>query len=352
MNVPKKFYKLFLAGSIVLALLIVTWWCVWTLAVLEYQHVIDHIIDEVRGDGYEISYDDRRAFGFPNRVALRLTNLHWKNSDNIEFHTDDIDISSVPWMWRQFDARFKNGATLEAPLETGQQALHLSGNQGRAHVELDTNHNWRLGRIELTGAKLGRKPDTLFLVGDLILNAERPLEAPSSHMEAGLTLIGKADNIDLPNAMAVPFGAKMERLKIKFRVMGAVPDVRRRSDIEAWNKESGVVEFDQLDMTWGPLGLKARGTMGLDDDLQPEGAFSGNVLGHEAVLKALMEGGFIAPRQYGMLSSALAVFAHSSDSGADAGLEIPITVQLGGLFLGPVRIITFPEIFWQQGENK
>jgi hypothetical protein len=59
-----------------------------------------------------------------------------------------------------------------------------------------------------------------------------------------------------------------------------------------------------------------------------------------------MDNGFIAPRQEGMLNSALSLFARPAKDGEGPGIEIPITVQLGGLFLGPVRIFTFPEIEW------
>jgi hypothetical protein len=46
-----------------------------------------------------------------------------------------------------------------------------------------------------------------------------------------------------------------------------------------------------------------------------------------------------------MLLSALDLFAKPSAHG-DKTLDLPITIQLGGLFFGPVRIFVFPQIEW------
>src|SRR5262249_38659530 len=130
------------------------------------------------------------------------------------------------------------------------------------------------------------------------------------------------------------------------RVMDAVPDFRKKESVDAWNHDSGIVEFDNLHMEWGPLMLTAKGTMGFDDDLQPEGAFSSTIGNQDEVLKALMRSNFIAQRQEAMLSSAMSLFAKPSSVDSITGVEVPIAVQLGGLFLGPVKIFSFPQIEW------
>jgi hypothetical protein len=78
--------------------------------------------------------------------------------------------------------------------------------------------------------------------------------------------------------MPSPFGNKAAKLSFHIRVMDALPDIRRRASVDAWNKDSGVVEFDDFSVSWGVLDLASKGTLGFDDDLQPEGAFSGTIL--------------------------------------------------------------------------
>jgi len=145
--------------------------------------------------------------------------------------------------------------------------------------------------------------------------------------------------------MPTPFGTEASHMGARMRVMGPVPDVRTRAAVDAWNKDSGIVEFDDLSLNWGVLDISSKGTLGFDDDLQPEGAFAGTVVNAEKTVRALVDGGFIAMHDKDMLASMMEIFSKPLPHGAK-GLEMPITVQLGGLFLGPIRVFTFPEIEW------
>lgn len=326
----------------------VLWWSLWSFAAAQYRGVIDNWISTGRSSGYHIDYDSSVMFGFPHHVVLRLTNLRWVDTDGINFHAGQMDLSSTPWSWSVFSASFKGHVELAAPLDTEGRSLSLGGEQGYAHVELDKDGIWKLSRVSLMQAHVGRAPDVLFLADKLEASVQRPEHPPKDHTQPGLILDGKAENVVLPVNMPVPFGPKMKIVQSSLRVMGDMPDFRRRDSVAAWNSIGGVVDFDKLHMEWGPLMLVAKGALGFDDDLQPEGAFSSAIGHHKEVLKALMEHDFIAKNQAGMLDQALSLFAKPADNAP--GIEVPITVQLGGLFLGPVKIFTFPEIEWPKAE--
>ena len=127
--------------------------------------------------------------------------------------------------------------------------------------------------------------------------------------------------------------------------MGPIPDVRKRDSVDAWNKDSGIVEFDDFSASWGVLDLTSKGTLGFDDDLQPEGAFAGTIADPAKAIHALIDQHFIAMHDKDMLASVLNLFSKPS-AHESKGTELPITIQLGGLFLGPVRIFVFPSIDW------
>lgn len=326
------------------------WWGLWLVAASQYKHVINGWVESGRADGYEISYEESELFGFPRHVVLRFKNVHWKDTNNILFQADDIDIGAIPWRWHKFTAKFKKHVQIDAPIDVDGTSLVLGGDNGRALVELDPQGYWQLSKISLTHARFGQAPHYVVLADKLEASAERPLHVPHDHTEAGLTLAGSADNVTLPESIPTPFGTHMTQLDINLRVMGMVPDFRKKEAVDVWNKDSGIVEFDNLHMNWGPLKMNAKGTMGLDDDLQPEGAFVGSLADHEALLKALMEHNYIAKRQEAMMNSALSLFSKPSKFNSDIGIELPIAVQLGGLFLGPVKIFSFPEIQWPSAE--
>jgi hypothetical protein len=339
---PRSFFIATLTAIVVLT---VVGWVFWSLSALQYRRIIDGWIDEGRAAGYQISYADRQIFGFPRRLTMRLVDVHWRDADGIDFRADDMDIIASPWDWHSFDAKFKNHVSLAAPLDVNDHALMLSCGAGRAQVKLDADGVWHAAKLSLDDTTLGLTPNYLFQAERLNAAATRPDVLPKDHTEVGLTLEGDAADITLPDAMPSPFGAKAAKITVHMRVMGKVPDVRRRDAVDAWNKDSGIVEFDDLSMTWGILALTSKGTLGFDDDLQPEGAFAGTIGNPQKTMQALMDSGFIAMHDAGMLASAMQLFAKPSVRGTQ-GLELPITIQLGGLFFGPIRIFTFPEIEW------
>ena len=335
----------FIATVTAIVTITIVGWSLWSLSAAQYRRIIDGWIDEGRAAGYQISYDKRQTFGFPRHIVMRLANLHWRNADGIDFRTDDMDIEVTPWNWNQFDAKFKNHVSLAAPLDTEGRALMLSSGEGRAHIKLDDDGIWTRAELALRDAKLGLSPNYLFGAERLSVAVERPVDPPKDHTQAGLSLEGEADSIDVPEAMPSPFGNKANKLSMHMRVMGPVPDVRKRSSVDAWNKDSGIVEFDDFSIDWGVLNMESKGTLGFDDDLQPEGAFAGTVAKPKETMQALIDKGFVAMHDQDMLDAMMEMFARPAPHGSK-GMDMPITVQLGGLFFGPVRVTTFPEIEW------
>jgi hypothetical protein len=335
----------FISSVIVIVTLTAIGWSFWTLAAAQYRRVIDGYIEGGRAAGYQITYDDRQIFGFPRRITMRLMNVHWRDADGIDFHTDDMDITVTPWMWSTFDAKFKSHVVVAAPLDDKDHSLLMAGSEGRAHIKLDADGFWKVANLALDDAKIGLAPNYLFEADRLKVDITRPPNPPKDHKEAGLSVDGEADTITIPSSMPSPFGTKAQKLSAHMRVMGPVPDVRERASVDAWNKDSGIVEFDDFSMQWGVLSLESKGTIGFDDDLQPEGAFAGTVANPQKTFEALKSGGFIAMHDADMLDAVTDMFAKPSTKNQH-GMELPITIQLGGLFFGPIRIFTFPEIEW------
>ena len=335
-----------LLGLFGLALAGAGWWALWHLAADRYNARLDSWVAAGRAAGTLISWDDRRLFGFPRHIIMRIDNLRWQNTDGIVFQAANIDIGASPWQTRSFTVKFKGRAELAAPFDPAGRTLQLSGGSGSAQIKLDSAGVWRRAAVQLNDARFGRSPDGLFSADHLAATALRPATPPADHRATGLTVTAAGDRVTVPPSLPSGFGPVLNKLAVSLRVMGAVPDFRQRDAVDAWNKDSGVVEFDQLHLVWGPLLLAANGTVGFDDDLQPEGAFASVVGNADAVLQTLADSGFIAASQFAMLHEALGVFVKPASADGVTGIALPITVQLGGLFLGPVKVFSFPEINW------
>ena len=341
----------FLTTMSVIAVVAMIGWIGWSVAVSQYRGVIDGWIEEGRAAGYQIEYSDRQTFGFPRRMTMRLIKLHWKNADGIDFYTDDMDIVATPWDWQNFEAKFKNHVVLSAPMDEHGGALFLSGGEGHAQVHLDGDGVWQNARVALDNAEIGFAPRYVFKAGHINASVTRPATPPKNRGEVGLALEGEASDITAPDAMPSPFGARAEKFTTRMRVMGRVPDVRRRKSMESWNKDGGIVAFDDFSLSWGVLGLTSKGTLGFDDDLQPEGVFAGNIKNPKETMKALLVHGFVAMHDTTMLDAVMTMFSRT-DSRDSPGMALPITVQLGGFFLGPIRVLAIPTIEWASVPDK
>lgn len=328
------------------AVVTVLWIAAWFVAVAQYHSVIDGWIATQRAAGYQVSYENRMTVGFPHHIMLRFDNLRWKNNDGILFSADHMFLSARPWQWQKFRAKFKGHVEIAAPLDNDPGSLVLGGEEGHAFVDLNYDGTWKASYVALDHAHIGLAPNYVFSADSLEASALRPDTEPKDRHDTGLTLEGQATNITVPPNMREPFGPMITTMAANFRVMDHVPDFRKKQSMNIWNQDSGVVEFDKLHMEWGLLNVTAKGTLGFDDDLQPEGAFSSSLGGYQIVLKALKDYGFIAPRQEAMMDSALTLFAKPTGSGESAAIDLPITVQLGGVFFGPLKIFGFPEIQW------
>ncbi len=336
-----------IAAVVMFAAMALIWWAVWSIAASQYRDFINGWIETHRPAGYQVTYADQDIEGFPRLIVLHFSNLVLQNPDGVKIHANDVSLATFPWQWHHFDAKLKHGFELTIPF-TGEKTLVISTQEtARNHTELQDNGDWQYLNLELADAKALWGSDPFFSAGNFEVAFQRPDTEPKDRTQPGLNFEGLVENMTLPPGLDSPFGADIAKIETAFRVMGPVPDPREKKSVAAWNGGNGVVEFDKFLLNWGPLVLSARGTLGLDDDLQPEGAFSGQIGNHEAVLKTLLAHDYIPQHEAGMLDSALNLFAKKSSVGGTRGIEVPITVQLGGFFLGPVRVFEFPEIEWE-----
>ncbi len=317
----------------------------WFYAGMRTASIVDEWIAAGRADGYDISYGSRELFGFPHNVVLRLGDVKWRNANGIVFHADDMDIAANLRHREKFRASFKGHVEASAPLDE-EHTLRLAGGSGIARVTLRPDGVWRKADLELSGAEVGLAPEYLFHIGTLKASAERPVTPPIDQHEAGLQLSGEANDVDIPSMMPASFGPHMKKLSVGMRVMGSIPDIRRRESVEAWNKSNGNVTFDSLALDWGQLQVSARGTLGFDDDLQPEGVFSSIIHNPQQTFKTLIDSNVIPQRQAEIMKSAMDILGRPQNKSDPEGLELPISVQLGGVFLGPIRMFAFSMIDW------
>jgi hypothetical protein len=172
-----------------------------------------------------------------------------------------------------------------------------------------------------------------------------PATPPRAHTDPSLGLAIDLRQVRLP-ASPPSFSNTIDELALGVTVKGAVPDGPLAEAVAAWRDAGGTVEFDNLHLRWGGLGATANGTIALDRQLQPIGAFSGGIQGFGEILNALVEADRMTAEQAALAQIALTTLAKAGPDGKPQ-ITTSFTIQNGKMYLGPARLGDAPRIVWQ-----
>jgi hypothetical protein len=113
-----------------------------------------------------------------------------------------------------------------------------------------------------------------------------------------------------------------------------------------WRDGGGTVEVARLNLAYGFLDVWANGTMALDGDMQPIGAFTAKVEGFFPLVDALKEKGLVRARDAVTAKVVLGVLAKKPADGGPPTLNLPLTVQGRKVYAGPLALAQVPAIPW------
>ena len=165
-----------------------------------------------------------------------------------------------------------------------------------------------------------------------------------SETSAGL-LIG-FDGVTLPKAAEKLLGRKMARLEAEIEVLGDLPMPLERQRLSRWRRDGGTLEIKNLDFAWGPAKVKASGTLGLDEGLQPEASLAASITGYQKTMDALVAAGVVRERVASGVKLILDMMARRSRPGEEASVHVPISIQNRVVYVGPARLTRLPLLRW------
>ena len=137
---------------------------------------------------------------------------------------------------------------------------------------------------------------------------------------------------------------EIDVLRGDFRLLGVVRDGTVEQVVEHWRRDGGTVEVPWLRAVWNRVDLRAQGSIALDEDWRPMGAFSADISGYAAAMDALVETAVLEPKEAAMATIGLALLAKRPPEGGEPVLTVPVTAQSGELYVGPLRIADLPRI--------
>jgi hypothetical protein len=337
---------------------------VWFLSVHQAQRAIDQWAGIQRKNGVEVSWEELRFSGYPaqinaeiddpqlvvrqpNRVAtwkppLLTFNFSSIAPNTIDFagpgsHDFQVAFDDATWS-AVVEAETLKGQAFFPP-EEFQRIEQLAGRFAGV-------------RVTLNGAADPLTVDS----GDFEAKQHSPATADPQAVHpqgASFELDMAAQDIRLPADTLDPsvleaLGPLISAFATEVLVNGALDTGPvDAASLTAWRDAGGTVEFTFIELQWGPVRITADGTLALDDDLQPVGAFATRIAGLDKIITALETGGVLSPNDAAIARITLAILNRAPEDGGPSQAEIPVTLQDRILRLGPVPLTQFAPIAWE-----
>lgn len=147
----------------------------------------------------------------------------------------------------------------------------------------------------------------------------------------------KLATVTLPEAPPAGFPATVDAAILVARLPGPPPADASRAALARWRDAGGALEVDLARLRWGALELEIAGTVTLDEEFRPLGAFAMRIAGYDELLATLTGTGALSPTQGLAIGAVLDAVAVDDGQGGRRA-EIALTAQDGRLSVGLVPV--------------
>ena len=286
--------------------------------------------------------------GYPFSLAIRLDqpNLHWPGG--FGFSGQSVRLSARPWSFRHFKVAVRGGFSFDIPPGGVRPSLTVAGQTLRGNIgfgdePLPLSFTVSADGVSASRTETAGSSATDLTVATLELSATRPRATPASDTDPALEFTLHLIDISSDGLSGNPLGGTIADANLQARLLGPLPTAPDSKGLTAWSEAGGTVDIPALAVHWGPLSIATNGTIALNAELQPEGAFTARIAGHEKAIDALSKAGWLKPNAAGIAKIALNLASKPGVDGQPTA-EVPLTVQMGKIYLGPAVLGEMPRL--------
>lgn len=328
-----------LALLLALAAAIYSGWWFWLAS--EVRANVDGWVAAMQLNGGNATYETLSVGGFPGRIGIDLTVIDVAGPEGSwRVQVPALRAQLTPWAIGSLHGTF-DGPLLVSLLK-GAMAGRYMISAGSNEFSADSDGGGRIG-ARLSGVRAVREES-----GDVLAAETLSLTLARGTAPVYGQISFDAGNADLPAIMNSTFGDRVARLRVVADLTGAVPPAGIAPQaLRRWSVDGGAVDIRTLDVAHGVLGLTGEGTLALDGDLQPIGAFTAKIAGFSEAIDALVNAG-AARREDGALAKiVLGVLAKSPAGGGPKQVSLPLTLQDRQLSVGPIKLLRVRRVEWE-----
>lgn len=314
---------------------------------------VEHWKENQKARGYLITNSTPNVSGFPYRVKLDIEKIVIENPSRFESYSATLtDLWAVTQPWKinhvifgtesPVQASWMEGsiartATIKASQALGSATVSDTGALQTLAIDLQdiTVEGFDKGPKRAKRIQLHRRPS----VRSANQN-DTPLKSSLPSNQYAMTI----DEIFLGDTIEYPLGDTIEKIAVLARLEGELRDFQSKKSILKWRDQGGIIDIEDTMLSWGKSKISGNGTLALDDKNRPMGAFSTKLVGFNGLLDILTASGGLDPRAKQTASFALNLLAKQDNNGV-LFLDIPLSLQEGGVYLGPLFLMPIKPIF-------
>jgi hypothetical protein len=304
--------------------------------------------------GIDISYDKLTISGFPYRFEVRLVKpVVAMSKGNTPFRWTSPLLVTESLAWRPNHVVV---LTEESHLEIdktpyGRVSLGIKGGKASFVTALRGQLKRADAVADSLSIELASKPKDISTVGHVEAHLRTEYDY-SAHKDGALNPNGPPlDNlalsftdIHLAGLPKNPYGNKIAVLQSEIELRGTTPPARNVKQMGDWRDRGGTFEFSHFILKWGDFDAKASGTMTLDKEMRPLGAFVVKVKGYGPLIDYLDAIHVIDGELAANARAAMNMIVQSGSVGDEGRVAIPIALQGGRFFFGPLPLAKVPSI--------
>lgn len=295
-----------------------------------------------RSQGWEVEWATATGEGFPLHLGLALAAPHLQTPDGLWWRGDTLMLDCSPFDWTRLRA------AAPGHHQGGQKGLELSLDASGAHADINLDRQGGLedATLYLTGLRLsGPFPDALTMDGMVLTWDPLPVTGQSSHTTPTVRFSATAHGIALPALPTLPLDRSIGLVELSGHILGTLPMANPAEAVTRWSADGGTVELDHVGVEWAPMALEAQGTLALDPARQPLASLTARIRGFGPLMDRLVAAHMVPADTASTVKTVLALMAKPDPKGRPA-VPVPVTLQDGGLYLGPARVARLPPLAW------
>lgn len=332
----------------------------WYVSANMLRTGVEKWLDARRAEGFTVKTGALATAGFPSRIAVRIPDVDFaapRARGRWTWRTPAVEVNASPLRLDHIDINLTGshhltGPWIEAPaleLTATKAGLALTVKDGQlteAQLNLeDGAGGWNAAESRVHMDKAGVL---------MSLAPEAPPPAPASGKAGGplpavtARLAVKIDNLTIPGQMPAPLTNTVGEIAFNAEVVGPVGDGALPKLLAAWSNAGGAVNVKDFSLQWAPLGFSGEGSIALDQDLQPMGAFTTRLAGFTDGLDIMVREHRMAKNEAAVAKGMLGLMAKPGANG-QAEISVPLTVQDRILSAGPLKLFEVPRVDWPGG---